>query len=144
VTKKLSPPYPTTDFIFYAGTGMLLCRSEDKMTLFDLQQKRAMGELTCQNVKYVLWATDMKHVALLSKHSVILARRDAQKLEHLCTIHETIRVKSAAFDESGVLLYSTLNHLKYCLPSGDNGIIRTLQQPVYLCKVRAARDSCHV
>ena len=46
VTKKLAPPHAATDLIFYAGTGMLLCRAEDKVTLFDLQQKRAMGELT--------------------------------------------------------------------------------------------------
>jgi hypothetical protein len=31
VTKKVTSPLPTTDSIFYAGTGMLLCRSEDKV-----------------------------------------------------------------------------------------------------------------
>ena len=30
VTKKCAPPCPATDAVFYAGTGMLLCRSEDK------------------------------------------------------------------------------------------------------------------
>lgn len=30
VTKKVTSPLPTTDNIFYAGTGMLLCRSEEK------------------------------------------------------------------------------------------------------------------
>jgi len=36
-----------------------------------------------------------------------------------------------------VLVYTTLNHIKYCLPNGDHGIIRTLDVPVYLTKVRA-------
>lgn len=31
ITKKCPPPCTTTDTIFYAGTGMLLCRSEDKV-----------------------------------------------------------------------------------------------------------------
>ena len=31
ITKKAPPPCATTDAIFYAGTGMLLCRSEDKV-----------------------------------------------------------------------------------------------------------------
>jgi hypothetical protein len=31
VTKKVAPPLPGTDAIFYAGTGLLLCRSEDKV-----------------------------------------------------------------------------------------------------------------
>lgn len=33
-------------------------------------------------------------------------------------IHETIRIKSGAWDDSGVFLYSTLNHIKYTLPQG--------------------------
>jgi len=33
-------------------------------------------------------------------------------------IHETIRIKSAAWDDSGVLVYTTLNHIKYALPQG--------------------------
>ncbi len=53
----------------------------------------------------------------------------------LCAVHETIRVKSAAWDDSGVLIYTTLNHIKYCLPNGDSGIIRTLDVPVYITKV---------
>lgn len=48
---------------------------------------------------------------------------------------QTIRVKSAAWDDNGVLIYTTLNHIKYCLPNGDNGIIRTLEVPVYITKV---------
>lgn len=31
VTKKCAPPCATTDAVFYAGTGLLLCRSEDKV-----------------------------------------------------------------------------------------------------------------
>lgn len=50
-------------------------------------------------------------------------------------MHETIRVKSAAWDDSGVLVYTTLNHIKYCLPNGDSGIIQTLEVPVYITKV---------
>jgi coatomer protein complex subunit alpha (xenin) len=34
-------------------------------------------------------------------------------------IHETIRIKSGAWDDSGVFVYSTLNHVKYCLPQGS-------------------------
>lgn len=43
VTKKVTSPLPTTDAIFYAGTGTLLARSEDKVALFDVQQ-RSTGE----------------------------------------------------------------------------------------------------
>ncbi|KAG0287078.1 hypothetical protein BGZ96_008958 [Linnemannia gamsii] len=44
--------------------------------------------------------------------------------------------KNAAWDESGILIYSTLNHVKYALSQGDNGIIRTLDQPIYLTRIK--------
>ncbi|GAX83376.1 hypothetical protein CEUSTIGMA_g10801.t1 [Chlamydomonas eustigma] len=132
ITKKCAPPCATTDAIFYAGTGMLLCRSEDKMTLFDVQQRSVLAELSTPFVKYVVWNNDMTMVALLCKHAIIIADK---KLGGAQTVHETIRVKSAAWDDNGVLVYTTLNHVKYCLPNGDSGIIRTLDVPVYITKV---------
>merc|ERR1719500_681724 len=42
VTKKVS--IPNCDEIFYAGTGMLLLRDTDAVTLFDVQQKRSLGQ----------------------------------------------------------------------------------------------------
>lgn len=38
VTKKVTTP--NCDMIFYAGTGSLLLRDPDSITLFDVQQKR--------------------------------------------------------------------------------------------------------
>ncbi|KAK3009080.1 hypothetical protein RJ639_013637 [Escallonia herrerae] len=103
IVKKIAIPV-VTDAIFYAGTGNLLCRGE----------------------------TDMESIALLSKHSVIIA---VKKLVHRCTLHEMIRVKSGAWDENGVFIYMTLTHIKYCLPNGDSGIIRTLDAPLYITKI---------
>ena len=36
ITKKAPSPCATTDAIFYAGTGTLLCRSEDKVLTMQL------------------------------------------------------------------------------------------------------------
>jgi coatomer protein complex subunit alpha (xenin) len=75
-------------------------------------------------------------------------------------VHETIRIKSGAWDDSGIFIYSTLNHIKYALPQGfvlrlsrrlpnsrfslnsDNGIIKTLDQPVYLTRVKGKVVHC--
>ncbi|KAF2585094.1 hypothetical protein F2Q70_00033716 [Brassica cretica] len=59
-----------------------------------------------------------------------------------CTLHETIRVKSGAWDDNGVFIYTTLNHIKYCLPNGDSGIIRTLDVPIYITKVSGNTIFC--
>ncbi|KAJ5252072.1 hypothetical protein N7489_002482 [Penicillium chrysogenum] len=76
--------------------------------------------------RYLLWWYRIKHnVTIVTK-----------TLEQVSTLHETIRIKSATWDDAGVLLYSTLNHVKYSLLNGDNGIIRTLDQTVYLVRVK--------
>lgn len=138
IVKKSAIPV-IVDAIFYAGTGNLLCRAEDRVVIFDLQQRIILGELQTPFIRYVVWSQDMETVALLSKHSIIIA---SKKLVHQCTLHETIRVKSGAWDETGVFIYTTLNHIKYCLPNGDTGIIRTLDVPVYITKVSGNTIYC--
>ncbi|KAL8143768.1 hypothetical protein V2J09_016800 [Rumex salicifolius] len=137
VKKSLLPI--ATDAVFYAGTGNLLCSAEDRVVIFDLQQRMILGELQTPFVKYVVWSTDMENVALLSKHAIVIANK---KLMHQCTLHETIRVKSGAWDENGVFIYNTLNHIKYCLPNGDSGIIKTIDVPVYIAKISGNTVFC--
>ncbi|URE07335.1 hypothetical protein MUK42_20287 [Musa troglodytarum] len=137
VKKSLLPI--ASDAIFYAGTGNVLCRAEDRVAIFDLQQRVVLGELQTPSVKYIIWSSDMETVALLSKHAIVIANK---KLVHRCTLHETIRVKSGAWDDNGVFIYTTLNHIKYCLPNGDSGIIRTLEIPIYITKVSGSNIYC--
>ncbi|KAL8523966.1 hypothetical protein ACS0TY_013793 [Phlomoides rotata] len=138
IVKKSPLPF-ATDAIFYAGTGNLLCRSEDRVVIFDLQQRIVLGDLQTSFVRYVVWSPDMESVALLSKHSIVIADK---KLVHRCTLHETIRVKSGAWDDNGVFIYTTLTHIKYCLPNGDSGIIKTLDVPVYITKIYGSTIFC--
>lgn len=99
-----------------------------QITLYDLQQKKVLGELTISGVRYAIWSqTKNPQVALLSKDStrtcvfssyfsaVVIA---SKTLEQLSSVHEIIRVKSGSWDENGVFIYSTLSHLKYVLPNG--------------------------
>lgn len=131
VTKKVQTP--NCDEIFYAGTGMLLLRDNDSVTLFDVQQKRNLGNVKIPKCRYVIWAPDMSTVALLSKHVITICNR---KLETLCSIHENTRVKSGTWDDQGVFVYTTSNHIKYAITNGDHGIIRTLNLPVYLTRMK--------
>jgi len=43
LTKKIT--LPNCEEIFYAGTGMLLLRDADGVTLFDVQQKRNLAHI---------------------------------------------------------------------------------------------------
>ncbi|XP_013382389.1 coatomer subunit alpha isoform X2 [Lingula anatina] len=137
ITKKTQAQ--NAEDIFYAGTGCLLIKDQDGVTLFDVQQKRTLATVKLSKVKYVVWSSDMSHVALLSKHAIAICNR---KLDNLCTIHENIRVKSGAWDESGVFVYTTSNHIKYALVNGDHGIIRTLDLPIYITRIKGNSVYC--
>ncbi|PQE07931.1 coatomer wd associated region protein [Rutstroemia sp. NJR-2017a WRK4] len=137
-TKTIKPPHGTTD-IYFGGTGNLLLITPTAVHLYDIQQKKATAELAVSGVKYVVWSNDGLYAALLSKHNVTIVTKT---LEQVSSLHETIRIKSATWDDAGVLLYSTLNHIKYTLLNGDNGIVRTLDQTVYLVRVKARTVYC--
>ena len=137
-TKSIKAPTGTTD-IYFGGPGCLLMLTPTTVVLYDIQQKKQLAELSVSGVKYVVWSSDGLHAALLSKHNVTIVTKSLQQVS---TLHETIRIKSAAWDDAGVLLYSTLNHIKYTLMNGDNGIVRTLEQTVYLTKVKGRNVYC--
>jgi hypothetical protein len=45
------------------------------VVLFDVQQRTSVADLSTPFIKYVVWSADMNHVALLSKHAIIIANR---------------------------------------------------------------------
>ncbi len=137
-TRSFKPPTGTTD-IYFGGTGNLLIITPTAVHLYDIQQKKSTAELSVNGVKYVVWSNDGLYAALLSKHNVTIVTKT---LEQVSTLHETIRIKSASWDDAGVLLYSTLSHVKYTLLNGDNGIVRTLDQTVYLVRVKGRNVYC--
>ena len=138
INKSFKSPVTAIE-IFYGGAGNLLISSASAVVLYDIQQNKTVGEVTAPGVKYAVWSADSSMVALLSKHTIILANKT---LAQNNVIHETIRIKSGAWDDAGVFVYSTLNHIKYALPNGDNGIVRTLDQPVYLTRVKGKTIHC--
>lgn len=138
--KRVAPPTPNVDGLLEGGaSGRVLLRVEDKAVLFEVQSRRVLGELNTPKLKSVVWSPDGSKVALLCKYGIVIADR---QLEQLCSISDTVRIKSGAWDvsptggtSSNLFIYTTLHHVKYCLPSGDTGTIRTLEQPNYATRV---------
>ncbi len=53
ITKKVQTP--PCDMIFYAGTGSLLLRDAEQITLFDVQQKRLLVvTISCDSSLYYM------------------------------------------------------------------------------------------
>ncbi|KAH7886951.1 coatomer WD associated region-domain-containing protein [Phlebopus sp. FC_14] len=138
VVKNIKAPIQTNE-IFYGGTACLILSSTASVLLYDIQQQRTIAELNSPPVKYVAWSADGQLVALMSKHTITVANKN---FSQSTLIHETIRIKSGAWDDAGVFIYSTLNHIKYCLPQGDHGVICTLDNPVYLTRIKGKTAHC--
>lgn len=136
-TKKIQ--LPDCEELFYVGNGCLLLKDAEGIMLYDVQQKRTLASVKVSKVKHVVWSPDMSHLALISKHNINICTK---KLESLCLIHENVRVKSGAWDENGVFIYTTSNHIKYTLLNGDYGIIRTLDIPIYITRIRGNSIYC--
>ena len=141
VVKKITSPLAGIDGLFYAGTsGWILLRSEDRVMLYDQQARKVLSELQVAKVKYVVWNKDFSMIALISKHQLVLANK---QLELLCSVSETVRLKGGCWDsQHTIFFYTTLNHIKYVVPNGDKGILRGLDNPVYLTKFHGQSLFC--
>ncbi|KAL7694845.1 putative SCL-interrupting locus protein [Plasmopara halstedii] len=142
VTKKITPPNGTVDGLFFGGVvGRVLLHIDDKMILYETQSRRVLADVQAPRVKHVVWSPNYDYVALISKHSIVLADK---QLAHLSTITESVRIKSGIWSNSPaeIFVYTTLNHIKYTLSNGDAGIIRTLDVPVYLTHLNGSKLYC--
>ncbi|ODV81528.1 Coatomer, alpha subunit [Suhomyces tanzawaensis NRRL Y-17324] len=138
ITKTVQLDSSVND-VLYGGAGRVLLVKSHSVINYDVQQRKELSELSVNNAKYVSASLDGQYLAFLSKHTITIADKD---LNLITSMHETIRIKSAAWDDSGVLLYSTLNHIKYTLLNGDNGIIKTLQNTLYITKITNNQVYC--
>lgn len=132
VTKTVKVDGPVND-ILNSGPGCVLLLQPKRVVLFDVQQGKKLAEIALKNVKYVSWSLDGQYAALMSKHTITTVTK---RLELINSMHDTIRIKSACWDETGVLIYSTLNHIRYSLLNGERGIIKTLENTLYITKVQ--------
>lgn len=125
--------------IIPANPGYILLLKPSTVILYDVQQKKEINSLKMNNAKYAVWSNDNQYLALLSKHTIVIVNKN---FETIMSMHETIRIKSASWDDSNVLLYSTLNHIKYVLLNGDKGTIKTLENTMYITKVSNTNCFC--
>lgn len=119
--------------IYPAQSGCLYMKRGENLILYDLQMTREIAEMICpDNLKFIIRRSDDQdsESALLSKDTVTIVN---SKLEVVFSSpKERSKIKSGAWNGSGAFIYSTLSHIKYVLKNGDHGVVRTLDQPIYL------------
>jgi len=139
--RKISIPNVSINYIFPGGVGRLLLRTSEAMYLYDIQSLKILAEMHTQirhPIKYVVWSSDHAHCALFSKTTIYLTNG---MLGQSASLNEQSRIKSGAWDPAGVFVYTTSTHIKYMLPNGDSGILRTLDAPIYLTSASSASST---
>lgn len=115
-------------------SGSFLLASTEKIYSYSLQNESISLEANIPNVKYIAWSPDMQRLALYGRHVIYIV--DRQTFNVQSTIRDTVNIKSCVWDTRGVLYYTNSNHLKYVLPNGDVGVLCTIEEPLYLLRVR--------
>ncbi len=127
-------PIPGVEHVFAAPDNCVLLTSPVLVSLFDLDSQTILVEANVPRVKRVAWSPDNSRCALMSKKGITLMDRT---LNIISTINEAVPIKSGVWDQHQNLFYYTSpHHLKYMLPSGETGIICTIENPLYLVRIR--------
>lgn len=132
----------TANEIFFAGPGRLLTKSDaggsDTVAIWDIEKGCEVASLKVE-AKRVIMSDNKNFIACIGKKKITIC--DGH-LKVLSTIHEQRRIKSAAWEESGVLIYSTPVHVKYALSDGHTTTIVSVRQTLYIMAVRDDKVFC--
>lgn len=119
---------PETKRIFPASPSNIYLATDDSIVLFDVIRRKEVSKRSIGNVKMALISPDRRRVAFISNNSVTISTIDLSKAS---TFHDGSKIKSGIWKET-FLIYTTKTHIKYFLPNGDNGIIRSISFRGYI------------
>ncbi|EWC77901.1 hypothetical protein C923_01396 [Plasmodium falciparum UGT5.1] len=133
--KKIEVPFKV-DRVHSLNNNRIIIFGEHHIYLYDMNLKKILNEI--HHTDTIISVEVIKdYIAFVFKYNIVITTID---LQHLCTTHEYIRIKSGIWDErknnnSNVFIYNTLSHLKYILINGEKGLIKYMDETVYLFKI---------
>lgn len=130
------------DEIFDAGAGRIFLKTKidgvNAISLWDVEKGCAISSIKV-DAKSVIMNENKNYVACVGSYKITIT--DGH-LKVLSTIQEQRKIKSAAWEEGGVLIYSTPVHVKYALTDGATTTILSVQQTLYIMAVRDNKIFC--
>ena len=87
---KVLPPIGSADYLFPAANGQVLARADDKVSLFDMSQKRVIGECSATKVclAVALWLLP-----------VTVPLDCANEIHFFCGLHPLLQCSKAGLGE---------------------------------------------
>lgn len=130
------------DEIFEAGAGRIFLKSKidgaNTISLWDIEKGCAVSTLKV-DAKFIVMNENKSYIACIGSNKITIT--DGH-LKVLSTIQEQRKIKSAAWEESGALMYSTPVHVKYALTDGDTTTVLSVEKTLYIMAVRDSWIFC--
>ena len=112
----------------------LLVLSPTNIHYYNVQSTTLLFTIPLVNPKYATFSNNL--ICITSKHQLTLL--DAQ-YTILAQHNESLRIKSTLFIND-ILIYTTLNHIKYLLVDGTVGILKSIDTVMYISSI--SNDMC--
>ena len=125
------PDLSNVQDIFQGNIGKLIFREHRVVYYYDTVARRvvnSISEFVLRKLKKVVWNKKMTCCALITNQFIFLMNKNFVRTGR---IYEGTNIVEAFWTKDDILIYSTLNHLKYVLSNGDKGIIKSLNDIVY-------------
>jgi coatomer protein complex subunit alpha (xenin) len=123
------------------GDSVLIVDSMGKLLNYNLRSHASTASIDVAahgRVKRVALSADEAFLAVSFKKSILIF--DSSLASSLHTVSESCPVKSMIWNGENVLVYSTVQHLKFLLLNGEGGILcNTPAQPEYVVGVTKGR-----
>lgn len=124
-------PIPETIRIFSASPSNVYLATPSSIILYDVVRRREVSMRSIGGIKMAIISPDRRRVAFIASSSVTISSID---LSRASTFHDGSKIKSGVWHEN-FFIYTTKTHVKYFLPKGDSGIMRSINFKAYLAVV---------
>ncbi|KAH0785747.1 Coatomer subunit alpha-3 [Histomonas meleagridis] len=131
-------PIPQTKKIFSATNRNIFLVSNETVYLFDTMRRNIVATRSIPDIRFIYLSNDKKLVSFIGLYSITISTID---MNNVMTYYDGSRIKSGAWSD-GFFIYSTNTHIKYLLPNGDNGIIRSLNERLYITFITDKQVIC--
>ncbi len=104
--------------------GKFIALLEESLVMYDVNAKKVVHSLPSSSdlnhIKQIVWNKNNTFLAVMCKKSIHVLTKTFVKV---CQFTERFNIKSLIWKDD-LLLFSTLNHIKYGLLNGEEGIIK--------------------
>lgn len=136
------PGLSGVDEIFDGGIGKFIFKQKTQIKLYDTVSKQVIGssdEMTFKKMMDAVWNKPSSICAVVCKKSIFIFNKSFQRIARVI---EGYKILGAIWTEDNVLIYTTYNHIKYLLPNGDTGILRSIDKILYPVEIKDSTVYC--